>query len=1036
MSAQICYLDFEFNSVSEKFVNLVSCVTLCGDGQLKKWWLHNNPASQKLLDDYLKTKDLLMSYAAVAECRSLLSLGIDPRSFKHIDLFFEYRCLTNHNDRLNWGPQLVDGVVKQTKKPKPKWERTEDDKRTGFRPTHSLAEATYKLLGQIRDTEHKNQMRDLIISAPAKFTLKEQKDILKYNADDVLLLPDLWNAMQTEYKRLIPDLDLETLKHEALIRGRYAAHTAMMESRGYPINVEATKNFSSQVLNILFECQREINRLFPDIKPFKWSKKDGRFSWDQKKTREWVKSTPHFDDWERTDTDQISLSLDAFQRFFDFKHDYPTDNFGAQMVRYLKLKQSLNGFVPSPDKSKKTFWSFVGSDGRVRAYLNPYGAQSSRTQPGATGFLFLKPAWMRALCQPDKGKFMAGIDYGSQEFFIQALAAEDYAMIEAYLSGDPYLYFGIQSGMIPEGGTKQTHNLEREAAKSTTLGISFLMSKYGLAIKLSSDTGVEYTEDDAQELIDLFYETYPDLKIYQDEVVELYQEQGYLKLKCGWYIFGDNENFRSVTNVPTQGCLHGDTRILTRQFGFQKISDLVGILDLDVWDGKKFIKADCLFAGEKELVEIDLNNGQTLRCSPDHQFRVVNNIGVEGWKTPGEFKSQTFLRFTDNSDAFDSQVRLTEDNHKAVPNTKLYSLNSALECKFKLGVALGRLASDGFFAPRKGMLWTVAEHELSILPELLEAISTFAPDYKISTRRRISREQSLTAIKVYSRSLEKQFEELDIKKSLTHPFIWHSKELLRGFLRGYFDGDGCVRGHGSRGTVSVTFGKGERKARYAAEIQKALTVFGIQSRLHVLPGRTNLMVTAAYRRVFETEIGFLNPLKNKKLAALPDSTRSRNVMGRVERVKSVRHTEIKIPMYDIANCPEKKFCADGFVTHNTGAAIMRRAVDMAEGLGVEVIKTLHDAIYIEGDVGNENDIKILRDCMRDAFVEFFPDHLKQYAEKIRLDPFAWSPDYKPDSEIMIGDWTIDASNLYIDGRARREYDAFSKYFKQSDLDLL
>lgn len=562
-------LDFEFNQTVEKHVNLVSCATYDpATGKKIKWWLHKDRAKKYSgkaehdrdgLRDYLNTFKTVIGYSCVAECRSFLSLGLEPLDFEWIDLFFEYRCLTNHNDNLQWGKQLVDGTPKFVRKPKPKWERTEEDDATGFKATHSLAEATYRLTGKIRDTAHKTAMRDLIISDPDTFSKKDREDIENYNLEDVIFLPTMLRRTVEEFLKLDPSLTVEKLIEEMKVRGRYAAHTAHMESHGYPIDVEKTRNFSKQVPQILYDCQKEINKLFPEIKPFRWEKKATRFAWNQKTTRQWIEATGHSDKWKKTDKSrkfpegQLSLALEAFTQFFDFKHTYPKDNLGAQFVRYLKLKQNLAGFSRPENSSKKGFWDSVGSDGMVRPYMNPFGAQSSRSQPGATGFMFLKPAWMRALVVPPKGYFMAGIDYGSQEFFIQALRANDKAMIEAYLSGDVYLYFAIKDGAIPVGGTKATHKIEREAYKSTILGISFLMTKYGLAIKLTNDLGIPFTEEQAQEKIDAFYSIFSGLSDYQDLILSKYDMDRFIKLPCSWYCWGDNENFRSITNVPTQG---------------------------------------------------------------------------------------------------------------------------------------------------------------------------------------------------------------------------------------------------------------------------------------------------------------------------------------------------------------------------------------------------------------------------------------------------------------------------------------------------
>lgn len=549
------YIDFEFNEIVEPKVNLVCAATFDPQtGEKKKWWLHNKPEKKNLLYNYLKKFNLIISYAAVAECRSFLSLGLNPLKFQMIDLFLEWRMLTNHNDELQWGKQLKDGRVVSARKPRPKWERTEgeNDGEEGFKATHSLAEATYKLTGEIRDTEHKTEMRNLIISAPKKFKKIQRRKIMEYCLEDVVFLPAMRKKMESEFTKLDENTPIDVYREEAKVRGRYSAHTALMESDGYPIDIEKTKNFSKQVGIILLDLQREINGLFPDIKPFKWNRALNRYSWDTKATKNWIEENHDAEKWMKTDGGALSLALEAFERNYAFKHDYPKDNFGAQMVRFLKLKQSLYGFSDTGGK-RKNFWDSVGSDGRVRPYMNHFGAQSSRSQPGASGFMFLKPAWMRALVIPEKGKFMAGVDYGQQEFFVAGLESGDERMIEAYLSGDPYLYGAKLAGAIPQNGTKESHPTERDLYKNTYLGIQYGMTKYGLAIKLTNDLGREVTEDEAQEQIDIFEDTFPDYMTWKREIGDAYIDGGGIILPCGWRMFGDNDNIRSVYNVPVQG---------------------------------------------------------------------------------------------------------------------------------------------------------------------------------------------------------------------------------------------------------------------------------------------------------------------------------------------------------------------------------------------------------------------------------------------------------------------------------------------------
>jgi len=551
-------MDFEFNRTSERFVNLVSCTVK--KGTPKTYWLHFSPSGKRDLKEELgrNTDAYFLAWAAEAECRSINSLFKHPRAcldYKWIDLFLEYRCLQNHDHALSYGKQLIDGKERTTRPPLPKWKRTEEDNKAGAssKPQQSLAAGTFKILGKTIDTAHKTKMRDLIISDPAAFGIKDREDILAYNASDVELLHEIFDWIWAEWKRRMPKWSDERILAGMLVRGEFAARTAAMVTIGYPINLEATKNFSAAAPQILFEMQRDINNLFPDIKPFQFDKREFKFKWKKKETGEWIKRNHKkgiLDAWQKTAGGDLSLALDAWTRFYDFRHEYPKDNFGAQMVRYLKTKQQISGFIPRT--GDRTFWDAVGSDGRVRSYFNIYGAQSSRNQPSSTSFIFLKAAWMRVMVEPAPGKCIIGVDWSSQEFLISAICSSDPNMIRAYESGDVYLFFAKLAKAVPMDGKRENYEKERDLFKATTLGISYLMTKFGLSIKLTNDTGVEHTEEDAQDLIDKFDDAFPIFSDFRETLVGDYAHDGHMVLLDDWVMWGDNDNFRSVANCLIQ----------------------------------------------------------------------------------------------------------------------------------------------------------------------------------------------------------------------------------------------------------------------------------------------------------------------------------------------------------------------------------------------------------------------------------------------------------------------------------------------------
>lgn len=546
---KLIFLDFEFNGTSQKDLNLVSLAyeSYCNGAKVdqRAFWLHLTDWSEcrSEITRHVEEGYIFVAFAAEAEVRALLTLapGLDWVAVKWIDLYLEYRCLLNHNHELMYGLQLIDGKQVKTSPPPNKWfsDFDEDEDLSHHKPQYSLAAATFKLLGKIIDTDEKDRVRTEIIKGDADRLEKLNEDILNYNISDVKHLRALLLRMLDIYKS--KGIIRETTLQSAYLRGRYAALTAHMVRLGYPVNLDKLKNFTSHIPEILNDeikmCVKELATSFKD--------KKGQWVRDESSIRAWVteQGKPY---WRKTNTGKISISKDAFKDWYDSE----SEGFGGAFCRYLKTKQSLNGFLPG---SKKKFEDFVGSDGRVRPYFGIYGAQSSRSQPGAAGFIPLKSHWMRNFIEAPTGKALVGIDYASQEFLLAAIITQDQAMVDAYASGDVYLTFAKSAGLAPDSATKETHGKVRDLCKALVLGISYEMTAKGLAPRLSQAASQTITEEKAQEYIDLFESTYPDYADWKRQTYQEYLNYNAIVLPDGWVMFGDNDNRRSVLNMPIQG---------------------------------------------------------------------------------------------------------------------------------------------------------------------------------------------------------------------------------------------------------------------------------------------------------------------------------------------------------------------------------------------------------------------------------------------------------------------------------------------------
>lgn len=103
---------------------------------------------------------------------------------------------------------------------------------------------------------------------------------------------------------------------------------------------------------------------------------------------------------------------------------------------------------------------------------------------------------------------------------------------------------------------------------------------------------------------------------------ELYVEKGYFDLLTGFRVTGFY-NRKQVCNYPIQGCLQGDSRVLTSK-GLIPIKNLVG-RSIKVWTGFKWAEAFGLDRGSCQKALIQLDSGLVIHCDIRHKLK--NELG-------------------------------------------------------------------------------------------------------------------------------------------------------------------------------------------------------------------------------------------------------------------------------------------------------------------------------------------------------------------------------------------------------------------------
>jgi len=353
----------------------------------------------------------------------------------------------------------------------------------------------------------KEDMRALVLRG-GPWTADEQAAILNYCEEDVMALERLLPAM-------LPGIDLP----RALLRGRYMAAAAAMEHAGTPIDEPMLELFRQRWTDIQDQLIAEIDANYGVFEGRTF--KTDRFA-------AWL--VQHNIPWPLLESGHLDLTDDTFRHQ---ARAYPA----VSPLRELRSSLSdlrLNDLA-------------VGSDGRNRTILSAFRSRTGRNQPSNSKFIFGPSVWLRGLIKPPPGYGLAYVDWSQQEFGIAAALSGDIAMQAAYQSGDPYLAFAKQAGIIPQDATKASHGPKCELCKQCVLAVQYGMEAPSLALRIAQPPIV------ARDLLRAHHETYRHFWAWSDAAVDQAMLLGVISTVFGWPVrVGERSNPRSLRNFPMQ----------------------------------------------------------------------------------------------------------------------------------------------------------------------------------------------------------------------------------------------------------------------------------------------------------------------------------------------------------------------------------------------------------------------------------------------------------------------------------------------------
>lgn len=368
----------------------------------------------------------------------------------------------------------------------------------------------------------------------AKFTDFDIETVKDFTADTISSLFELtnyWNSSldEKEYK-ILTDIEIPL------------AHVlADMEYEGVSVDVNYLKSLTKELDGKLSRLESKIYNLADEGFNINSPKQVGYILFEKLQ----LKSPKKRGKAKNSTSAEVLTAL---------AEDYEIARLLLEYRKYSKLKSTYTEALPLLIDSKDnrihtTFNQTVTTTGRLSSSNPNLQNIPIRTEEGNK--------IRKAFVPRDRENYLImSADYSQIELRLLAHVSGDANLINAFKSGiDVHTLTAAKVFEVPiDEVTKEM----RYKAKAVNFGIVYGQSKYGLAKAL------KITADEAENFINKYFETYPRIKDYMHNMVELVEKQGYVETILGRKRYLENEinspnamirEFakRAAINQPMQG---------------------------------------------------------------------------------------------------------------------------------------------------------------------------------------------------------------------------------------------------------------------------------------------------------------------------------------------------------------------------------------------------------------------------------------------------------------------------------------------------
>lgn len=357
--------------------------------------------------------------------------------------------------------------------------------------------------------------------------------IYKYACEDADVTLKLKNILEQELKTN----DAEKLFYE--IEMPLVPVLAYMERNGVRVDTEALKQTSEHFTARMNQIEEEVHQLAGTDFNIASPKQVGEVLFDKLRIVEKAK---------KTKTGQYVTSEEVLESLRG-KHEIV-----GKILEHRGLKKLLGTYIDAlpllinkeTGKIHTSFNQTVTATGRLSSSNPNLQNIPIRNENGKE---------IRKAFIPDDGCEFFSADYSQIELRIMAHLSGDANMIEAFKEGDD-IHAATAAKVYKISIDKVTRE-QRSKAKTANFGIIYGISVFGLAERMNVD------RKEAKELIDGYFETYPQIKEYMDKSIDLARGQGYIETIFGRKRYLPDINSRNsvvrgyaernAINAPIQG---------------------------------------------------------------------------------------------------------------------------------------------------------------------------------------------------------------------------------------------------------------------------------------------------------------------------------------------------------------------------------------------------------------------------------------------------------------------------------------------------